>query len=104
MTPELLAPRRLCSQLILLGLMGMSNVLAQKAPELGYVFPPAITLGETKQVTLGGYDFTPDMEFFVHGDNVSLKTEGPPGDFLVPGPPYWFGEKGSSPAFPIPRG
>ena len=103
MTPELLAPRRLCSQLILLGLMGMSNVLAQKAPELGYVFPPAITLGETKQVTLGGYDFTPDMEFFVHGDNVSLKTEGPPGDFLVPGPPYWFGEKGSSPAFPIPR-
>ena len=103
MTPRLPAPRRLCPQLVILWLMGMSSVLAQKAPELGYVFPPAIAVGETKQVILGGYDFTPDMEFFVHGDNTSLQIEGPPGDFLIPEPPYWFGEKGSSPAFPIPR-
>ena len=103
MTPRLPAPRKLCPQLVILWLMGMSSVLAQKAPELGYVFPPAIAVGETKQVILGGYDFTPDMDFFVHGDHASLQIEGPPGDFLIPEPPYWFGEKGSSPAFPIPR-
>jgi len=79
-----------------------STALAQKAPELGYVYPPAIMAGESQQVMLGGYDFTSDMQFFVHG-NASFKVEGSPGEFLVPGPPYWFGEKGRLPAFPIPR-
>jgi hypothetical protein len=76
---------------------------AQKAPELGYVFPTAIRVGTATDVRLGGYDWTPDMQFLVHDDRVSLEVLGPLGEFIIPKPPYWFGEKGRSSAFPIPR-
>ena len=72
-------------------------------PSLGYVYPPVVTSETTTEVDLGGYDFTPDMQFFVHHPHIRLQVLGPPGPFLVPGPPYWFGEKGSTTAFPIPR-
>ena len=80
-----------------------SSVFGQKAPELGYVFPPSIRAGETTAVQLGGYDFTPDMQFFVHDPRVSLKVLGPPGRFLIPKPPYWFGPRGRDAASPIAR-
>lgn len=80
-----------------------TTAFGQKAPELGYVFPPAVTAGQPTKVKLGGYDFTPDMQFFVHDPAVTLKVTGPPGKFFVPPPPYWFGERGSTTAVPIPR-
>jgi hypothetical protein len=81
----------------------VNTAVAQKAPELGYVFPPVVQAGAETSVQLGGYDFTPDMQFFVHDDRVTVSILGPPGDFLVPKPPYWFGEKGFQAAFPIAR-
>ncbi len=76
---------------------------AQTPPSLGYVYPPAVQVGTTIDVQLGGYDLTPDTQFFVHDSRVKLTTDGNPGPFLVPKPPYWFGEKGRSAAFAIPR-
>jgi hypothetical protein len=64
---------------------------AQKAPEAGYVFPVGGNAGTTIDVKLGGYDWTPDMEFFVHDKRVQLIASGPPGPILIPPPPYWFG-------------
>ncbi len=80
-----------------------SQAIAQKAPELGYVYPPGGRIGTTVDVKLGGYDFTPDMQFFVHDPRVKLMVLGPPGKFFVPEPPYWFGPKGRTAALPIPR-
>ncbi|MEE2639748.1 MAG: hypothetical protein VX768_03920, partial [Planctomycetota bacterium] len=85
-----------------LGLFLVLNATAQKPPELGYVYPPAVTFGKT-EVRLGGYDFTGDMQFFVHKEGIQLQVHGPPGPFLLPPPPYWFGEKGRLAALPIPR-
>jgi hypothetical protein len=76
---------------------------AQKAPEAGYIFPPGGKAGTTVQVRLGGYDWTPDMDFFVLDKRVRLIPTGPPGPILVPGPPYWFGAKGRLGALPLPR-
>ena len=70
-------------------LLIVNTTLAQKAPELGYVFPPAVRAGTKTAVQLGGYDFTPDMQFFVHDDRVTLSVLGPPGEFIIPKPPYW---------------
>lgn len=78
-------------------------VFAQQAPAIGYVYPPVVRAGATTEVRLGGYDFTDDMQFFVHAEGVKLEVLGPPGRFFVPEPPYWFGPKGSTTAFPIPR-
>ncbi|TWU03043.1 hypothetical protein CA54_61270 [Symmachiella macrocystis] len=77
---------------------------AQKAPEVGYVFPPGGPAGSTIQVKLGGYDWTSDMEPFVIDSPVTLTISGPGSKMLVPQPPYWFGPKAnSSKAFLIPR-
>ena len=76
---------------------------AQKAPELGYVYPPTLSPGATHAVELGGFDFTGDMQFFVHDEQVELQINGKPGRFFVPEPPFWFGSKGHSGAMPIPR-
>src|SRR6266702_866748 len=76
---------------------------AQKAPETGYVFPPGGKAGTTVEVRLGGYDWTPDMEYFVHDKRVKLIATGPPGPILIPPPPYWFGAKGRIAALPLPR-
>src|SRR5437870_2222722 len=76
---------------------------AQKAPELGYVFPPGGKAGTTVEVRLGGYNWTPDMEYFTHDPRVRLVASGPPGPILIPGPPYWFGAKGRIVALPLAR-
>lgn len=75
----------------------------QKAPEVGYVFPPGGKPGTTIDVRLGGYDWTPDMEFFTLDKGVKLSPAGTPGPILIPGPPYWFGAKGRLPSLPLPR-
>jgi hypothetical protein len=76
---------------------------AQKAPEAGYIFPAGGKAGTTIEVRLGGYDWTPDMEFFVHAKRVQLVPTGPPGPILIPPPPYWFGAKSRIAALPLPR-
>ncbi|MFM2094996.1 MAG: hypothetical protein RIS70_2120, partial [Planctomycetota bacterium] len=77
--------------------------VAQKVPGLGYVYPPAVPVGQATEVQLGGFDFTPDLQWFVHEPRVQLQTLGPAGDYHVPPPPYWFGPRASMPAPPIPR-
>jgi hypothetical protein len=76
---------------------------AQRVPEAGYIFPAGGQAGTTVNVHLGGYDWTPDMEFFVHDKRVQLVSTGPPGPILIPPPPYWFGAKSRIAALPLPR-
>src|SRR6516164_1325825 len=87
----------------LAGFLFPSLAQAQKAPEAGYVFPPGGKAGTTVEVHLGGYDWTPDMEYVVHDKRVKLITTGPAGPILIPPPPYWFGAKGRIVALPLPR-
>ena len=90
--------------LLIASLLGVTcKVMAQKAPEAGYVFPAGGKAGTIVNVHLGGYDWTPDMEFFVHDPRVKLISIGPPGPILIPPPPYWFGAKGRIGALPLPR-
>jgi hypothetical protein len=79
------------------------TVHAQKVPQVGYVFPPGGMAGTTVDVHLAGYDWTPDMEYFVHDSRVKLLIGGSPGPILIPPPPYWFGAKGRIVAMPLPR-
>lgn len=79
------------------------SVQAQLAPEIGYVFPSGGQAGTTVNVTIGGYDWTPDMQLFVHDPRIKLEITGPPSEVLVPPPPYWFGAKGRGYAWPLPR-
>ncbi len=76
---------------------------AQKAPEAGYIFPAGGKAGATVDVRLGGYDWTPDMEYFVHDQRVKLIASGPPGPILIAPPPYWFGQKGRLVSMPLAR-
>lgn len=75
----------------------------QKPPGLGYVYPPVVRAGETADVQLGGFDFTSDMEWFVEDRRIELEILGPPGDYHLPPPPYWIGQRASTAAMPIPR-
>lgn len=74
-----------------------------KPPEPGYVFPPAVEIGRTTDVMLGGFDFTSDMQWLLHDPCITLHTDGIPGDYHLPPPPFWSGPRASSPAPPIPR-
>jgi hypothetical protein len=74
-----------------------------KGPEPGYVFPPGGKAGTAVSVQLGGFDWTPDLQFFVFDPRVTLKTTGAPGPVLVPPPPYWFGAKAYIAPLPLPR-
>ncbi len=76
---------------------------AQKGPEGGYIFPSGGKAGTTIDVQLGGYNWTPDLEFFVSDPRVKLVTSGTLSPMFVPQPPYWFGAKGRLPSQPIPR-
>lgn len=84
-------------------LIAVPSARAQRAPEAGYVFPPGGKAGTTVEVRLGGYDWTPDMDYFTHDPRVKLIPSGPPGPILIPQPPYWFGAKGRLASMPIPR-
>lgn len=92
------------SALLLTGPVLSSSVVAQQiAPEIGYMFPPGGKAGTTVDVTLGGYDWTPDVEVFVREPRIGLALTGPPGPVIVPEPPYWFEKKARRPPFPMPR-
>jgi len=83
---------------------GVTDVsMAQHAPGMGYIFPTGGQAGQTTDVILGGYDWTPDMQIFVHDPRITLELTGPPGPVIVPEPPYWFGRKARRPPFPQPR-
>jgi len=71
-------------------------------PQMGYVFPPGATAGGTYDVQLGGYNWTPDMQFFVLDERVRLEVVGPLGKMLMPEPPFFVGNKAYYPS-PIPR-
>lgn len=76
---------------------------AQTPPSIGYMFPSGAAAGQTIEVVLGGYDWTPDMQLFVHDERIKLQMLAPPGEVIVPEPPYWFGKKARRPPFPLPR-
>lgn len=88
---------------IVVFLLTVNPALAQRPPQLGYVFPPVIRAGAATNVQLGGFDFTSDMQFFVHDPRVKLNTSGIPGDYLLTPPPYWMGSRAAVTAMPIPR-
>lgn len=79
------------------------SAYAQLAPEIGYVLPAGAKAGTTVDVVLGGYDWTPDMQIFVHDPRVKLEITGKPSDVLITEPPYWFGYKARGYAWPLPR-
>lgn len=75
----------------------------QQAPSIGYMFPPGGQRGSSRSVILGGYDWTPDTQVFVHGEGFQLVLDGQPGPVIVPEPPYWFGKKARRSPFLMPR-
>lgn len=83
--------------------LSAAPAFAQRAPEAGYMFPPGGRAGTTFEVRLGGYDWTSDMEYVVHDPRIEFRPLGPPGELLIPPPPYWFGPKGKIAALPLPR-
>lgn len=83
--------------------LSVDVALAQKAPQLGYVYPPAVRAGAATDVQLGGFDFTTDLQWFVHDPQVTLQTLGPPGEYHLQPPPFWTGPRASIAALPIPR-
>lgn len=87
---------------LLLGLPFHAAV-AQYAPTVGYMHPAGVAAGQTVEVTLGGYDWTPDMQLFVHDPRIKAEIVGPIGPVTIPEPPYWFGKKARRGPFPIPR-
>ncbi len=57
----------------------------------GYAYPPGGKAGTTVAVILGGTDWTPDTQIFVHDPRVKLSVTSKPGPVLMPEPPHWFG-------------
>ncbi|MDB4733212.1 hypothetical protein OAF42_02085 [Planctomicrobium sp.] len=80
-----------------------AKLQAQAAPAIGYMYPPGGSAGQTVEVVLGGYDWTPDMEVFVHDQRIMLEIVAPIGPVIVPEPPYWFGKKSRRAPFLLPR-
>jgi hypothetical protein len=80
-----------------------ATVYSQQPPTIGYAFPATLPAGSTIEVQLGGYDWTPDTQFFVLDNRVEIEVLAPPGKMLFPGPPHWFGPKAGNKAFMVPR-
>lgn len=89
--------------LLSLALLAQAPPAVPKAPEVGYVYPPGGRAGTTVNVRVGGFDWTPDLQFFFSDPRIKLERLGPPGPIFVPPPPYWFGPKGYIVALPMPR-
>lgn len=101
--PQLMT-HNIATWLITLVLISLPEfALAQHAPGIGYMFPPGGQAGQTVEVILGGYDWTPDMQLFAHDRRIQLELVGPPGPVIVPEPPYWFGKKARRSPEPLPR-
>lgn len=96
-------PARMFCAVLALAILGIQPAFGQQRPEVGYVFPPGGRAGTTVAVRLGGYDFTPDTQFFVLDKRVELKVLGPPSEMLFLPPPFWFGPKARNKAFSVPR-
>lgn len=79
------------------------SAIAQLPPSIGYMYPPGGQAGQTVEVTLGGYDWTPDMQVFVRDERIRLEIVGEPGPVIVPEPPYWFGKKARRAPYKLPR-
>jgi len=97
-------------QMMLLVVLGASLITsptgwAQQPPTVGYVYPPSGRAGTTVDIQLGGYDLTPDTQFFVHDSRVTLEITGPPSPLLYPGAPHWFGPRAinANKPYGIPR-
>ncbi len=91
---------------IVFGLNWLVSVCAhaqQQAPAIGYMYPSGGQAGTTVDVVLGGYDWTPDVEVFVHEPQIGLELTSSPGPVIVPEPPYWFGKKARRGPFLLPR-
>ncbi len=88
--------------LLIVALFG--QVAAQNVrPQIGYVYPPGGRAGTTVDVQLGSYDWTPDMQVFVHDPRMKMELAGPAGEFILTPPPYWFGTKAGIAQPPLPR-
>jgi hypothetical protein len=112
LVPYLANVRHRSRLLVLLTLCGLLSTAAnwehqtawgQQPPEVGYVYPPGGPAGSTVEVQLGGYDWTPDMQFFVLDERIKLEVMGPPGEMLHPAPPHWFGPKARNKPYSVPR-
>lgn len=77
--------------------------VAELPPEIGYVFPAGGRAGETREVVLGGYDWTPDIEILPHDPGVAFVVTGAPTRVLIPEPPHLFGYKARANDRPCPR-
>ncbi len=89
--------------LLSLAILAQVQPAVPKAPEVGYIYPPGGKAGTTVNVHLAGFDWTPDLQFFVSDPRVKLELLGPPGPVLVAPPPYWFGPKAYITATPMAR-
>ncbi len=88
--------------LLIVALFG--QVAAQNVrPQIGYVYPPGGRAGTTLDVQLGSYDWTPDMQVFVHDPRVKIELTGSAGEFILTPPPYWFGTKAGIAQPPLAR-
>lgn len=88
---------------LLWGMLLCQPCEAQKSPQLGYVYPPAVQAGSISQVQIGGYDFTPDMQWFEYSPYVTIVSSGSLGDYLITPPPYWSGPRAGVASMPIAR-
>ena len=84
-------------------LLAVAPAAAQTPPEIAYVYPAGGAAGSTVDVRIGGFNWTPDMQLFVHDPRVKLELIGPPGPVIVPYPPFWFGRKARDSDPPLPR-
>jgi hypothetical protein len=88
----------------LLILAALGQVPAKNVPpQIGYMYPPCVRSGSTVDVTLGTYDWTPDMQVLVHDDRIKLEITGPAGDPILTPPPYWFANKAGQAQPPLAR-
>lgn len=82
---------------LLWNLIGTPGLHAQQPPGKDcYCFPPGGKRGTTVEVTLGGTDWTPDVQFLVHDPRLKLEILSKPGPVLLHEPPYWFDIKSFS--------
>lgn len=88
--------------LLVIALFG--QVAAQNVkPQIGYVYPAGARAGSTVELRIGTYDWTPDMQLFVHDPRVRMELTGTLGEPILTPPPYWFGQKAGLVQPPLPR-
>ena len=84
---------RVLALAFILALLWQNPVQAQKAPQLGYMYPPVVKVGAIHEVRLGGYDLTPDVQWFFHQEGIELIQTSNLGDYIITPPPYWTGPR-----------